>query len=104
MIKQSILYLALSILIILFAAHVKFVFVYVNILYLHINQFIEPLFGTGFVGELFRDLFTLILTPLTIAAIPAGIYWLIKRKKMPHFIELTWFFWLVLAMSSYLIH
>ena len=101
--KQGLLYLLLSMLVIMFAKYAKLFVLYADIFYTYINTLLEPLFGSGFVGEIFRNTFTLVLVPLTIAAIPALIYWLIKRKHMPYFVELTWLLWLVIAMSSYLI-
>ncbi|MDF1826745.1 MAG: hypothetical protein P1U39_00475 [Legionellaceae bacterium] len=104
MLKQSLIYLLLSMLVIMFAKYAKLFVIYADIIYTYINTLLAPLFGSGFVGEVFRNLFTLVLVPLGIAAIPALIYWLIKRKHMPYFIELTWVLWLIIAMSSYLIH
>ncbi|MDF1684422.1 MAG: hypothetical protein P1U36_07155 [Legionellaceae bacterium] len=103
MLKQSLLYLVLSILVIIFAKYTKLFVLYTDIFYTYINTVLEPLFGSGFVGEIFRNVFTLVLVPLALAGIPALIYWLIKRKRMPYFIELTWILWLIIAMSSYLI-
>lgn len=103
MLKQSLLYLMLSLLVIVFAKYAKLFVLYADLFYTYINTLLEPLFGSGFIGEIFRNFFTLVLVPLVIAAIPALIYWLIKRKHMPYFIELTWLLWLIIAMSSYLI-
>jgi uncharacterized membrane protein len=104
MIKHIVTYLILSLLIILFAAYAKIFFIYVNVLYVYIDTLLEPLFGAGLMGTAFRDMMTLVLTPLLLAGIPALIYWVIKRKKMPYFLETLWLFWLILAFSSYLIH
>ncbi len=104
MLKQSLVYLSLSLLIILFASYAKTFFVYVNLFYVYLNTWLEPLFGQGLIGEAFRDMLTLMLTPFVLAGIPALIYWLVKRKKMPYFLTLIWAFWLILALSSYLIH
>ncbi len=104
MLKQSFIYLVLSLLIILFATYAKIFFVYVNLLYVYLDNMLMPLFGSSFIGEVIRDMLTLVLTPFLLAGIPALIYWLIKRKKMPYFLELIWLLWLVLALSNYLIH
>ena len=103
MLKQSLLFLLLSILVIIFAQYAKLFILYTDIVYTYINTLLEPFFGSGFVGEIFRNFFTLVLVPITLAAIPALIYWIIKRKHMPYFIELTWSLWVIIAMSSYLI-
>lgn len=103
MLKQSAIYFLLSFLVIMFAKYAKLFIVYADLFYTYINTLLEPLFGSGFVGEVFRNLVTLVLVPLALAAVPASIYWLIQRKRMPYFIELSWFLWLIIAMSSYLI-
>lgn len=104
MLKQSSLYLVLSMLVIMCAKYAKLFILYADIFYTYINTILQPLFGSGFIGEIFRNVCTLVLVPLAIAAIPALVYWAIKRKQMPYFIELTWVLWLIIAMSSYLIH
>lgn len=103
MLKQSLIYLILSFTLLFFATYAKLFFVYVNIIYSYINLGLENLFGSSFGGELVRDIITLMLVPLILAGLPALIYWLIKRKTMPYFLELLWLFWLILAISSYLI-
>jgi hypothetical protein len=103
MLKQSLLYLILSAVVIFFSLYAKLLFMYMDLLYMTINQALKPVFGSGVAGELMRDMISLMLIPLVIAAIPALLYWLIKRKKMPYFTELTWFLWLIFAVSSYLI-
>jgi hypothetical protein len=104
LVKQSSVYLMLSLLIILYSHQMKLFFVYMNMLYAYINLLLQPLFGSGIMGEAFRNMSALVLIPLVLSGIPALIYWIIKRKKMPYFIELTWLFWLILALCSYLIH
>lgn len=104
MLKQGLIYLGLSLLLIAFATYAKTFIVYVDLLYAYLNNALAPLFGNGFWGLFFRDMCTLVLTPFVLASIPAVIYWLLKRKKMPYFIQLIWLFWLILALSNYLIH
>ena len=104
MIKQSTVYFILSLLIVLFSSYIQRFFIYMDLLYVYLNQRLQPLFGSGFMGEAFRDMVTLVIIPFAMAAIPALVYWVFKRKKMPYFIELIWLFWLIIAVSSYLIH
>ncbi len=103
MLRQSVIYLILSLLVVFLSAYVKLLFAYLDALYILVDQALDPLFGLSFLGELMSDVVTLMLIPLLIAALPALIYWIIKRKKMPYFIEITWFFWLILAISNYLL-
>ena len=103
MLKQSLIYLILSAVVVFLSVYAKLLFMYMNVLYTYVNQALKPVFGSGFAGEIVRDMVSLMLIPLAIAALPALLYWLIKRKKMPYFIELTWLLWLIFAISSYLI-
>lgn len=102
MLKQGIFYFILSLVIILFAPYAKILLTYANLIYTLVNSAIEPLFGQGMIGDAFQDMCTLLLFPLVLAGLPALLYWVVKRKKMPYFIELTWLIWLIFAMSSYL--
>ena len=102
MLKQSLFYLALSLIVILFASYAKFVLVYATLLYAYIDSALTPVFSQGLIGEALKDMLTLVITPLIITGVPALIYWAIKRKQMPYFLELTWLLWLVFAMSIYL--
>lgn len=104
MLKKSLIYFVLSLLVVFFAPYAKILLLYINLLYARLLQLLQPMFGSTVIGEAFRDMIALILTPLLLATIPALFYWLIKRKKIPYLIELIWLFWLVLALSSYLIH
>ncbi len=104
MLKQSVIYFVLSLIVIFFAAYAKAFLLYAAILYAFINALFEPVFGTGLIADALSDMLTLVFTPFLLAGIPALIYWLIKRKKMPYFIELIWLFWIIFALSSYLVH
>lgn len=37
---------------------------------------------------------------IVLAWIPAGIYWLLKRKRMPGLVALAWTLWIVVAVSN----
>lgn len=104
MLKQGILYFILSMVIIFFAPYAKLLLAYAGIMYTYVHDAIDPLFGKGMIGDAFQDMCTLLLFPLVLAGLPALLYWMVKRKKMPYFIELTWLIWLIFAMSSYLTH
>ncbi|MFC3909204.1 hypothetical protein ACFORL_08985 [Legionella dresdenensis] len=104
MLRQSLIYVVLSILVVLFAKYAHLLIVYIDMLYAWFNVKLTPLFNYGGWGTLIRKVILLVLIPVLIAAIPALIYRLIKGKDMPHFIELTWCLWLVIVLSNVLIH
>lgn len=103
MLKQSIIYLLLSILVVLFAQYVHLLIVYIDMVYTFINVQLAPIFSNSISGITIRKVITLVCLPLLIAAIPALIHLAIKGKQMPYFIEVTWFLWLVIVLSKVLI-
>ena len=104
MLRQSIIYLLLSFIIVVFAKYAHLLIVYIDMLYTYINLKLAPIFNNSELGIMIRDVLTLVLLPIIIAAIPALIYRVLKGKHMPYFIEITWFIWLVIVLSKVLIH
>ena len=103
MLKQIIIYLLLSILVVLFAEQVQTLIVYIDYLYTFVNVWLAPVFSQSQLGVLIRKVVSLILIPIVIAGIPALIYRLVKGKNMPYFIQLTWLIWLIIVLSKVLI-
>ncbi|QLH41311.1 MAG: hypothetical protein HWD59_00255 [Coxiellaceae bacterium] len=63
---------------------------------------LRNLFAFGKWSHLILAWIVLIVVPVIIAAIPAFIYWLIKRRWMPYYMQIVWTVWLVLlAILSY---
>lgn len=104
MLKQSIIYLLLSIVVVLFAQYANLLIIYIDMFYTYINVKLSLIFSSTELGVMFRNVITLVLLPIAIAAIPALIYRAIKGRQMPYFIELTWLLWLVIVLSKVLIH
>ena len=102
-VKQSIIYLVLSIMVVLFAQYVHILIVYIDVFYTFINLKLTPIFSNSPLGIMIRKVISLVLLPIAIAAIPALIYRAIKGKQMTYFIEVTWFLWLVIVLSKVLI-
>lgn len=103
MLRQSLIYLLLSILVVVFAKFAHMLIVYIDMLYAYINVKLTPIFSHGGLGVTIRKVLLLVFIPIIIAAIPALIYRLIKGHEMPYFIELIWCLWLVIVLSNILI-
>tara|TARA_Y100000588_G_C13982882_1_gene808041 strand:- start:449 stop:778 length:330 start_codon:yes stop_codon:yes gene_type:complete len=103
LLKQSLIYLTLSVLIILFAEYAKVMVVYLDLFYTYINLKLAPVFSNSGMGILIRKVVSLIIIPVGIAAIPAFIYRLVKGSNMPYFIQVTWLLWLIIVLSKVLI-
>ncbi len=103
MLKQSIIYLALSILTILFAKYMHVLIVYIDYAFVFVNLQLSQIFSHNPTGDTVRRVLTLVFIPMVITAIPALIYRLIKKRQMPYFIECTWIVWLIIVLSSILV-
>ncbi|WP_028387974.1 hypothetical protein [Legionella fairfieldensis] len=104
MLKQSLIYLLLSILVVIFAKYAHMLLVYIDMFYVFMNLKLAAVFSQSEWGIIIRKVLLLVLIPVLIAAIPALIYRLFKGKEMPYFIELTWCLWLIIVLSTLLIH
>lgn len=103
MLKQSIIYLLLSALIVFFSNYIHLGVVYIDMFYTWIVLILTPVFSHGAFGVLIRNVFSLVLLPVIVVGIPALIYRAIKGKHMPWFIEITWIVWLIIVLSKILI-
>ena len=103
MIKQSLIDLFLSILVVLFAQYIHLFIVYIDVLYTYINLQLAPIFNQSATGVLIRKVLTLTLLPVMIAMIPALIYRAIKGQQMPYLLQTTWLLWLVIVLIKVVI-
>lgn len=105
MLKQGIIYLILSILVVLFAKYAFLFIVYIDMIYTYFDINLTPIFSGNSYGTLIRNVLSLTLLPVIIAGIPALIYRAIKGKgkQMPYFLELVWVLWLIIVLSKVLI-
>ncbi|AHE67756.1 hypothetical protein Loa_02214 [Legionella oakridgensis ATCC 33761 = DSM 21215] len=77
--------------------------VYIDMFYTYVNLKLSPIFSANETGIMIRKVFSLVLIPVAIAAVPALVYRLIKGRHMPYFIHITWLLWLVVVLSKVLI-
>lgn len=103
MLRQSLIYLLLSILIVIFARYAHILILYIDIFFAYINIKLTPIFSQTGWGVLFRKILILISIPIIIAGIPALIYKVIRGREMPHFIGIVWVIWTIIVLSNILI-
>ena len=103
MIKQSLIYLLLSLLIVIFAKYAHLLLVYIDIVYSYVNVKLTPLFSTSEAGILLRGIITLTTLPICITAIPALAYYAFKHTRLPYYFEATWIIWLIIVISKIII-
>lgn len=103
MLKFALIYLVLSIIVVFFAKYVFMLLVYIDFIYSYLNASLVPIFSNTAVGALIRTTLLLIVIPLVVVGIPAGIYRLIKGQNMTYFMQITWLVWLILVLSKILV-
>lgn len=103
MLKQALIYLVLTVLVVVFSRLALLCIVYVDYFYSIINLKLAPLFSYTGIGLVLRKIILFTLIPAAIASIPALTFRLVRGKDMPYLVELTWFFWIILVLSNMLI-
>ncbi len=98
--NQSLIYLLLTAASVYFTGPLHRFLVYADNVFTRINSSLNYYFTSP---ELAKFI-TLIVLPLGLACLPGGLYWLIKRKKMPYFLELTWVLWVIFLANNLISH
>lgn len=103
MLRQSLIYLLFSILIVVFAKYAHLVIVYIDLFFTHVNLKLTPIFSQTGWGLVIRKIIVLMVLPVIITGIPALVYRGFKGREMPHFIAVVWVIWTVIVISDILI-
>lgn len=103
MLRQTLLYLILSICIVLFAKYVHLLIVYIDVFFTYVNIKLTPVFSQTGWGLVIRKILVLMFLPVVITGIPALIYRASTGRDMPHFIAITWVIWTIIVLSEILI-
>ncbi|WP_238400491.1 hypothetical protein [Legionella bononiensis] len=104
MLRQSLIYLLLSVLIVIFSRYAHLLIVYIDLFFTYINLKLTPIFSQTGWGLIIRKVLVLMLMPIIITGIPALLYRVIKGREMPHFIAIVWVIWTIIVLSVILIH
>ena len=62
-----------------------------------ISNVLNSVFTVGQAGNIAKELIALLAIPLIVGLIPAIIYWVLRRRWLPSFMEIVWVVWLVQA-------
>ena len=95
MIKQIIFILLLSVVILLTMPYAQHGVQYLVDIHTWISNALMQVFSGGTAGNLARGLLALLAVPVLVGLVPAIIYWLIKRRWFPYFMEFVWVTWLI---------
>lgn len=104
MITHIAILIALSFILLIFIPHAKYLLQCLDGLHSLLNSKLSYIFNTSPFGNTTQETICLLLIPFIIAALPAAIFWLFKRKLMPYFYHVVWGIWIVLFTSLILTH
>lgn len=62
-----------------------------------ISSLLTDIFTGGQAGSIARGLIALLSIPLLAGLIPALIYWVVRKRWLPCFMEIMWVIWLIQA-------
>ncbi len=103
MLRQSLVYLLLSILLVVFAKYAHLLIVYIDVFFTYINIKLTPIFNPTGWGLIVRKILVLMVLPVILTAIPALIYRAVKGREMPHLLPTIWVIWTIIVLSDILI-
>ncbi|EKD73793.1 MAG: hypothetical protein ACD_45C00183G0009 [uncultured bacterium] len=95
MLKHIIAITVISLIIIISMPYTQQMLQYVVAAHDWISDMLKEVFSVDQAGDIIRQLIALLVIPLVVSLIPAIIYWLARRQKLPYFMELVWVVWLV---------
>ncbi len=95
MLKQSLILIALSLVIILAMPYAQQATQYLLNAHEWISQMLTDVFSGGQVGNFIRGLLALLSIPFLLSLGIAAIYFAIRRHWMPYFIHIVWATWLI---------
>lgn len=104
MLKHISILVVLSFLILIFASQTQLMLSYLDMAHSLLNVKLSYIFNTSPLGNTLQETICLLLIPFLTAGVPAGGYWLVKRKLIPYFYHMVWIVWLVLFTSLILAH
>lgn len=97
MFKQIIILLVLSLLIIVGMLYAQQGLQFLVAGHDWINEQLTQIFSGGQAGNIIRQLLALLAIPLIVGLVPAIIFWMIRRRWIPCFMEIIWVTWLIQA-------
>lgn len=103
MLRHTLIYLMLSILVVIFSKYAHLIIVYIDMFFTYVNLKLTPIFSQTGWGLVVRKILVLVLLPVALTAVPALIYRVFKGGDMPHFIAITWIMWTVIVLSDILV-
>lgn len=99
MTKHLVLLIILSVVAVFFRAELAYVVHIALQVHDHLVAWLGLVFSAGKWGQLIQLSLVLLLIPVVLGLVISGVYWLIKRKKLPCLMEVIWISWFVLLTA-----
>lgn len=87
MLRHSLIYLLLSILIVVFAKYAHLIVVYIDMFFTYVNLKLTPIFSQTGWGLIIRKILVLMLLPIIIAGIPANLPGTQRKRHAPFYCD-----------------
>jgi hypothetical protein len=69
-----------------------------------VMQLLTDVFSVGQAGKIARNLIALLTIPILASLLLALVYWFIRRRWLPYFMEIVWIVWLVQASALIMLY
>lgn len=99
MVKQIVILIFLSFIAIVSMAYLRETLGWLGMLHEWLSGVLSTVFSGSTMGKLVREIIALIVIPLGVALVPAGLYWAALRKQMPYTIHIFIGVWGMLLVS-----
>ncbi|MDX1901608.1 MAG: hypothetical protein SFW66_06345 [Gammaproteobacteria bacterium] len=104
MLKQILIILVLSIVIIFFMPYAQMGLNYLVDAHTWVADHLKDIFAGGEAGNIIRQLIALFVVPVLVALVPVVLYWLAKRHWFPWTMEIIWIVWLLQVAAVVLLY
>lgn len=96
--------LALTALVVLFTPQAQQALRYLVDAHDWVAEILTEVFNGGTTGNNIRGMVALLMIPMLAGLIPALIYFLVRKRWLPCFLEIVWFVWLLQAGALIMIY
>lgn len=97
--KHILILLLISIISIIWIKEIAHALHYLMHIYIVLSKMLSRFVIGGYVIAVIRQSIVLMMIPIFIAMIPAGLYWLVKRRIMPYLCETLYVAWFVMVAT-----
>lgn len=97
-VKHLFVLVLLSIVLLLFANETSYLLEALEAAHDVVSGQLGKVFSSSYMGTMIKEIISLVIVPFALSAIPAVIYYAIKRQLMPYYYHLLWLLWVILAV------